>query len=145
MIHHKWTPQKRQLSVVWCGECLLLLLLWPYCCHHRKNALVSALLHQTRHGWNLFSTKIRPTKHITQSSGFNLHITSYIVGIYLVFIICFVFFRNIFFSFIEKWKKIGQWALDVHLKFSKNKTHQKCQHSWSSITRDPLNRIWGIE
>ena len=86
--------------------------------------------------------------NITQSSGlkthqeFNLHITS--IGIYLVFIICFVFLE-VFFFIYWKVEKIGQWALDVHLKFRKNKTHQKCRHSWSSITRDPLNGIWGIE
>ena len=67
---------------------------------------------------------------ITQSSGlkthkeFNLHPTSYIVGIYLVFIICFVFLE-VFFFIYWKVEKIGQWALDVHLKFSKKQDTPK--------------------
>ena len=68
----------------------------------------------------------------TQSSGlkthqeFNLHITSYIIGIYyLVFIICFVLLEIYCFFIYWKVEKIGQWALDVHLKFSKKQDTPK--------------------
>ena len=63
-------------------------------------------------------------KHITdtQSSGlkthqeFNLHITSYIIGIYyLVFIICFVLLEIYCFFIYWKVEKIGQYLLYLNL------------------------------